>query len=60
VLLSKVDKLSRSEAARVLKATTAQLQDQATVQTFSAQDGTGVEEARKVLERWLANDGGPQ
>lgn len=60
VLLSKVDKLSRSEAARVLKATTAQLQDQATVQTFSAQDGTGVEEARKVLERLLANDGGPQ
>ncbi|HVW70947.1 MAG TPA: ribosome biogenesis GTP-binding protein YihA/YsxC [Steroidobacteraceae bacterium] len=53
VLLSKADKLNRSESAKVLKSSTAALEGQGTVQLFSALAKTGVEEAQRVLEAWL-------
>jgi len=54
VLLSKVDKLSRSEADAVLRATRAQLAGRGSVQLFSALKGTGVAEAQDTLAAWLA------
>ena len=54
VLLSKADKLNRSEAAGVLSATTAQLAGRGSAQLFSALKGTGVTEARDQLEAWLS------
>ena len=51
VLLSKVDKLSRSDAERVLRATRAELLNRGTVQLFSATKGTGVDEAQHYLEQ---------
>jgi GTP-binding protein len=56
VLLSKADKLSRSEAAATLRATRERLSGRATVQLFSAQSGTGVREAQEVLAAWLSDD----
>jgi len=56
VLLSKCDKLSRQERAKVLKAARARLsrETQATeVLLFSSQSGDGVEEARALLDGWL-------
>jgi GTP-binding protein len=53
VLLSKADKLSRSEASSVLAATTRALKDRATVQLFSAPNRTGVEAAQNTLAEWL-------
>lgn len=53
VLLSKADKLSRGEAAAVLRAAAAQLSGRATAQLFSALKGTGVAEAQDTLEAWL-------
>jgi len=53
VLLSKVDKLNRSEGAKVLKESAAALGDRGTVQLFSATGKTGVEEAQRTLENWL-------
>ena len=53
VLLSKVDKLNRSEAAKVLRESTAALGERGSVQLFSATAKTGVEEAQRTLERWL-------
>jgi GTP-binding protein len=53
VLLSKSDKLRRSEATRALRAATDALAGQATVQLFSAHDGTGVREAQDKLAAWL-------
>ena len=53
VLLTKADKLSRSEAQGALRAAAAQLEGRASVQLFSALKGTGVEEAQVVLESWL-------
>lgn len=53
VLLSKADKLNRSEASRALGAAAAQLQGRASLQLFSALKGTGVEEAQHTLESWL-------
>jgi len=55
VLLSKADKLGRSQAARVLGATQAHLGGRATVQLFSALDGTGVREAQEILAAWLGD-----
>lgn len=46
VLLSKADKLSRSEAARTLAAVQSELSQDASVQLFSAVSGFGVEDAR--------------
>jgi GTP-binding protein len=53
VLLSKSDKLKRAELARALKAADLTLAGRATVQAFSAVDGTGLEQARKQLQHWL-------
>ena len=49
VLLSKADKLSRSDAARALRAARAALRGRATVQLFSALAKAGVDEAQRVL-----------
>jgi GTP-binding protein len=53
VLLSKADKLGRAEATRTLRAAAGQLAGRATLQLFSALDGTGVGEAQHVLAAWL-------
>ena len=55
-LLTKADKLTRNHAnqalARVRKEAPAM-----SMQLFSAQSGQGVDEARRVLDRWLAAEG---
>ncbi|HEV3181759.1 MAG TPA: ribosome biogenesis GTP-binding protein YihA/YsxC [Steroidobacteraceae bacterium] len=53
VLLSKADKLSRGEAAAVLRATSARFAGRGTVQLFSALRGIGVHEAQDTLAAWL-------
>jgi GTP-binding protein len=59
VLLSKADKLNRSEGAKVLKESAAALGDRGTVQLFSATAKTGVEEAQRTLETWLKSTASP-
>lgn len=55
VLLSKADKLNRREATLVLKETRTACEDTAvTAQLFSAHSKQGLDEARAVLDRWLA------
>lgn len=54
VLLSKADKLNRSESAKVLRETKAALRERATAQLFSATAKAGVEEAQRTLLDWLA------
>jgi GTP-binding protein len=54
VLLTKSDKLKRGQAANALQAVQKELADSATVQLFSAQDGSGCDEARAALERLFA------
>jgi GTP-binding protein len=53
VLLSKADKLSRSEGARTLQSVRRELGPGASVQLFSGLKRTGVDEARDVVRRWL-------
>jgi GTP-binding protein len=53
VLLSKADKLKRSEARAVLQGARAALPKEVTVQLFSAHEPTGLEEARAMLDDWL-------
>jgi GTP-binding protein len=53
VLLSKADKLKRAELSRTLAAAQQGLAGRATVQAFSAVDGTGVEHARGQLNQWF-------
>jgi GTP-binding protein len=53
VLLSKADKLNRSESIQVLRDTRTALGDRATAQLFSAQKKTGVDEAQRKLIDWL-------
>lgn len=53
VLLSKADKLTRSEAARALRSASDALTGRATLQLFSAMEGTGVREAQETLLKWL-------
>ncbi|HEY4749373.1 MAG TPA: ribosome biogenesis GTP-binding protein YihA/YsxC [Steroidobacteraceae bacterium] len=53
VLLSKADKLNRSEAAAVLRSAAAELAGRATAQLFSATKGSGVSEAQDTLAAWL-------
>lgn len=54
VLLSKADKLNRSDSQRVLRETRAACSDTAvTAQLFSAHSKIGFEEAREVMHRWL-------
>jgi GTP-binding protein len=58
VLLSKADKLSRGEALAVQRRAALELADRASVQLFSAQEGTGVQDARDILTAWLRGPGG--
>ena len=53
VLLTKADKLSRSESGTVLKQVRAQVEGVATVQLFSAVAKTGVDDARREVLRML-------
>jgi GTP-binding protein len=53
VLLTKADKLNRSESAKVLRETKAVLGGRGTAQLFSVPAKTGVEEAQKLLGAWL-------
>lgn len=54
VLLSKADKLNRSEGLAVLRSATKAVEGRgATLQLFSAHARTGVDEARDVLTAWL-------
>jgi GTP-binding protein len=53
VLLTKVDKLKRNELRAVIAGVTKDLAGRATVQAFSAMDGTGLEEARAQLRHWF-------
>ena len=53
VLLGKSDKLKRAELQQALAQAARRLGDRATIQPFSAVNGTGLEEARRQLEAWL-------
>ena len=53
VLLSKADKLSRSEARQALAGAAQALSGRATVQLFSAHAGAGLDEAQALLRGWL-------
>ncbi len=53
MLLSKVDKLTRNEGARLLKTARAQVAEEVSVQLFSAHAATGVAEAQSKLAQWL-------
>jgi len=53
VLLTKADKLTRSEAAETLKGARMGIGERASVQLFSASSGVGLPEAQRVLESWL-------
>jgi GTP-binding protein len=53
VLLTKSDKLKRAELASTLAAVRKGLGARATVQAFSAEDGTGLDEARRQLKQWF-------
>ena len=53
VLLSKADKLNRSDSNKVLKESRAALGERGTVQLFSATAKTGIDEAQRTLEGWL-------
>ncbi len=59
ILLTKADKLSRGAAKSVLLKVRKTLNPEApiTVQLFSSPARTGVDEARALLNRWLASDG---
>ena len=55
VLLTKSDKLNRRDSQRVLRETIAACADTAvTAQLFSAHAKQGFEDARQVMDRWLA------
>ena len=54
ILLTKADKLKRGQAANMLQATRKAVGDRASVQLFSALKRTGTDEARAVLDRFLA------
>jgi len=53
VLLSKADKLTRSEATAALKAAQRELEARATAQLFSAVSDLGLREAQQVFLDWL-------
>jgi GTP-binding protein len=54
VLLSKTDKLGRGAGLDALRAARAALAGKASCQLFSALKGSGLDEARVVIRRWLA------
>jgi GTP-binding protein len=54
VLLTKSDKLNRRDADRVLRETTAACSDTSvSAQLFSAHEKSGLDEVRRVMDRWL-------
>jgi GTP-binding protein len=53
VLLSKADKLSRSESTVTLRNTDAALGARATAQLFSVPSNVGIDQAQRVLQAWL-------
>jgi GTP-binding protein len=56
MLLTKCDKLSRNQSHNQLQLAIAELESngiEATLQLFSAQDGTGVDDARFMLDSWF-------
>jgi GTP-binding protein len=53
VLLTKSDKLKRAELAKTLAAAKRALGERASVQMFSAEDATGLDEARRQLNFFL-------
>lgn len=53
VLLTKADKLSRSQQLRALRAAETALAGRASVQLFSSLEGIGLDQARKVLRSWM-------
>lgn len=53
VLLAKADKLPRGQALQALRAAEAELQGLGSCQLFSAHKGTGLDDARAVLRRWM-------
>lgn len=57
VLLAKADKLPKGQALTALRTAQAALAGQASVQLFSAHKGTGLEEGRTVLRRWMSISG---
>ena len=59
VLLSKSDKLSHSERGKALAAVRGALAGVASVQAFSAFKGEGLEEARRLLDKWLREKKNP-
>ena len=59
VLLSKADKLSQRERGKALAAARGALAGVASVQAFSAFKGAGVEEARRLLDKWLREKKNP-
>jgi GTP-binding protein len=54
ILLSKADKLPRGQAMTALREAQAALQGLGSCQLFSANNGTGLDDARGVLRRWVA------
>jgi len=63
ILLTKSDKLTRSEAAKILQATRDELApwaDQVSVQLFSSLKKSGVEEAESIIGGWLGADEGKE
>jgi GTP-binding protein len=58
VLLAKADKLSRGQGLAALRAAGSALEGRGGVQLFSAHSGTGVDEARAVLRRWMISGPG--
>ena len=63
VLLAKADKLSRAERDRTLAQAHRSLEDSgvaAAAMLFSSKDGTGLEEARTLLERWISQTKNPR
>ena len=54
ILLTKSDKLKRNELHATLARAKSELGSRATIQPFSAQDGTGLDEARRQLKAWFS------
>jgi GTP-binding protein len=55
VLLSKADKLNRTEARQALAATVEAVGQRASAQLFSAHSRVGLEEAQRLLASWLGS-----
>jgi GTP-binding protein len=60
VLLTKADKLSRSQQLLALRAAEKALAGRAGVQLFSAHRGIGLDEARNILRGWMNSGSGKE